>query len=93
MDKIVQYIASKEFAEGVKSSPAILNYAYRPYWEVDPDVPEELKASEVSTGIENARLRLAEAYENIAIDQKTLTKTLQLDLAANRQQEFVKQIY
>ncbi|WP_171899722.1 hypothetical protein, partial [Candidatus Marithrix sp. Canyon 246] len=39
LDKIVQYIASKEFAEGVKTSPAILNYAYRPYWEVDPDVP------------------------------------------------------
>jgi hypothetical protein len=65
LDKIVQYIASKEFAEGVKSSPAILNYAYRPYWEVDPDVPEELKISEVSKEIENARIRLAEAYENI----------------------------
>jgi hypothetical protein len=87
LDKIVQYIASKEFAEGVKTSPAILNYAYRPYWEVDPDVPEELKTSEVSTDIENARLRLAEAYENITIDQETLTKTLQLDLATNRQQE------
>jgi hypothetical protein len=89
LDKIVQYIASKEFAEGVKSSPAILNYAYRPYWEVDPDVPEELKTSEVSTDIENARLRLAEAYENITIDQETLAKTLQLDLATNRQQELV----
>ncbi len=89
LDKIVQYIASKEFAEGVKSSPAILNYAYRPYWEVDPDVPEELKTSEVSTAIENARIRLAEAYENITIDQETLAKTLQLDLAANRQQELV----
>jgi hypothetical protein len=44
--KIVQYIASEEFADGVKSYPAILNYAYRPYWEVDPDVPEELKTSE-----------------------------------------------
>ncbi len=89
LDKIVQYIASKEFAEGVKSSPAILNYAYRPYWEVDPDVPEELKTSEVSTAIENARIRLAEAYENITIDQETLAKTLQLDLAANRRQELV----
>jgi hypothetical protein len=89
LDKIVQYIASKEFAEGVKSSPAILNYAYRPYWEVDPDVPEELKTSEVSVDIENARFRLAEAYENITIDQETLAKTLQLDLAANRQQELV----
>jgi hypothetical protein len=89
LDKIVQYIASKEFAEGVKSSPAILNYAYRPYWEVDPDVPEELKTSEVSTAIENARIRLAEAYENITIDQETLAKTLQLDLAANRQQELI----
>ncbi len=89
LDKIVQYIASKEFAEGVKTSPAILNYAYRPYWEVDPDVPEELKTSEVSTEIENARFRLAEAYEKITIDQKTLAKTLQLDLATNRQQELV----
>ncbi|WP_069470187.1 hypothetical protein [Candidatus Marithrix sp. Canyon 246] len=67
LDKIVQYIASKEFAEGVKAYPAILNYAYRPYWEVDPDVPEELKTSEVSTDIENARIRLAETYENITI--------------------------
>jgi len=46
-------------------------------------VPEELKTSEVSTDIENARLRLAEAYENITIDQKTIAKTLQLDLATN----------
>ncbi|WP_256359173.1 hypothetical protein [Candidatus Marithrix sp. Canyon 246] len=38
---------------------------YRPYWEVDPDVPEDLKTSEVSKEIENARFRLA--------------KTLQLD--------------
>jgi hypothetical protein len=87
LDKIVQYIASKEFAEGVKASPAILNYAYRPYWEVDPSVPEELKTSEVSVDIENARLRLAETYETITIDQETLAKTLQLDLATNRQQE------
>ncbi len=34
------------------------------------DVPEELKTSEVSTDIENARIRLAEAYENITIDLK-----------------------
>jgi hypothetical protein len=48
-----------------------------------------LKTSEVSTDIENARIILAEAYEKITIDQKTLAKTLQLDLATNRQQELV----
>ncbi len=72
-DNVLSYLAQEEFAEGVKESPAVLNYLYRPYWEIDPSIQ---LVNEVTPEIEAAREQLAQELLNRSRDLRLLKNTL-----------------
>jgi len=84
-DNALAYIASEEFIQGVKDTPAVLNYAMRSYNEVDPDVPN--LATEITPEIENARQQLAAEFDNRLADMDVLDATLGLALSDARRQQ------
>lgn len=84
-DNALAYIASEEFIQGVKDTPAVLNYAMRSYNEVDPYVPN--LATEITPEIENARQQLAAEFDNRLADMDVLDATLGLALSYARRQQ------
>ncbi len=84
-DNALAYIASDEFTQGVKDTPAVLNYAMRSYNEVDPDVPN--LATEITPNIESARQQLATEFDHRLADMDVLNTTLGLSLSAARRQQ------
>ena len=50
VENTLAYIRTPEFIDGAKNDPGVLYHAKRPYWEVDPDVPE--MPSEITPEIE-----------------------------------------
>ncbi len=87
-DNALAYIASDEFIAGAKNMPGVLNYVKRPFWEVDPDVPD--LPQEVTPEIENARLLLATEFDQRLADQDRIQTTLGLQLDSARQQQLVQ---
>jgi len=81
---VLAYLTQEEFINGVRSSPSVLNYLSRPYWEVDPSIK---LVEEVTSTIENARIQLATELTNHEQDLDTLKKLLASSLTAVHRQE------
>jgi len=88
VENALAYIRTPEFIDGAKNDPGVLYHAKRPYWEVDPDVPE--MPSEITSEIENARQQLATEFDQRLADQDAINETLNLNLSTERRQQLTQ---
>ncbi len=82
-NNVLAYLAQEEFVQGVKNQPAVLDYLFRPYWEVDPSIKP---VKEVTPAIESVRNQLAQTLLNRETDLSTLKDLLTFSLTAAHRQ-------
>jgi hypothetical protein len=87
MSKIINYIASDEFIDGVKNQPAQLATHTRKLTEIDVTLPDSFRESEITPAIAQAREDLQNEYLQRYEDFLRAEETLQLSLSPARSQQ------
>ncbi len=82
--KVLAYLATEEFADGVRTYPETIGYLNRSYWEVDPSIT---LVPEVTPEITAARNRLAENLLERTQDLSTINESLATTLSDGHRQQ------